>query len=136
MKFEIAFEKTYPHSIEAVWHALTSREALGVWLMETDFVPEEGRLFEMRCENGEGGTDRYLCKVLELQAPRRMVWSWVLIGRQSKGETSVAFDVKEVSEGTQLTIRHTGEGDRAAIEKFKGGWPAKLEQLEEILRSA
>ena len=134
MKFEIDLARTYPHPLEKVWRALVDQEALGAWLMDTDFVPEVGRAFRMWCEDGEGGTDLYLCKVLELEPQHRMVWSWVLAGRQGEGETYVEFRLREVPEGTHLTIRHSGDRDRDTIERFEGGWPHKLEQLDALLQ--
>jgi uncharacterized protein YndB with AHSA1/START domain len=136
MKFEIDFERTYPHPIGKVWRAITSRDALGAWLMETDFEPEPGRRFTMCCDDGEGGTDRYLCRILELEPPTRMVWSWVLDGREADGATRVEFQLEEVDGGTRLTVRHSGDRDRDTIEKFKGGWPVKLDQLGQALGGA
>lgn len=133
MKFEIAFERVYPHAIDRVWSALVEREALGAWLMETDFVAAQGRDFRMWCDDGKGGMDTYLCRVLEIEPQRRMLWSWVLEEDQGEGETLVEFRLEEVADGTRVTIRHSGDRDRETIEKFKGGWPVKLEQLEEAL---
>ena len=133
MKFNIAFERVYPHSLDAVWQALIEPSALGQWLMETDFVAEKGREFQMWCENSNGSKDRYLCKVISIEPKTRMYWSWILDGRQSEGETYVDFELAEVSEGTQLTIRHSGTRDPATIESFKTGWPYKLGLLGEVL---
>lgn len=133
MKFALEFDRTYPHAIDKVWRALTDPGALGTWLMETDFLPEPGRAFRMWCENEEGNTDLYLCSVVDLEPPTRMVWSWVLDGRQEEGETRVEFHLREVSGGTRLTVRHSGDRDALTVERFKGGWPVKLRQLEEAL---
>ena len=135
MKFEIAFERVYPQSLDSVWDALTDPAALGEWLMKTDFVPEAGRSFQMWCENPEGGTDHYLCKVLAIEPPVRMRWSWLLDGRQSEGETFVEFELSEVPEGTRLVVRHSGDRDRPIIDAFKDGWPDKLETLGSVLES-
>jgi len=135
VKFDISFERTYPHSLQKVWRALTDRELLSRWLMETDFVPEPGAPFQMWCQDGKGGTDRYLCKIVEYEPPRRMVWSWVLDGRQNSGATHVEFALKEVSGATRLTVRHSGDRDLDTIEAFKGGWPVKLDQLEVAMRN-
>lgn len=130
MKFHIAFERVYPHSINAVWRALTEPEALGEWLMETDFVPELGRAFRMQCENAEGGTDRYLCKVIEIEPQSKMLWSWILDGHEEEGETYVEFMLEPVTDGTRLTVRHSGDRDPSIVDAFKSGWPHKLDQLE------
>jgi uncharacterized protein YndB with AHSA1/START domain len=136
MKFEISFERVYPHPIEKVWSGLTDRSAVGEWLMETDFEPEAGRSFRMRCDRPDGGTDVFLCQVLALEPPTRMVWSWVLEGREAEGVTRVEFRLAEVQGGTRLTVVHSGDRDPATIEQFKGGWPVKLEQLAAALAPA
>jgi len=133
MKFDIEFRRTYPHAIDKVWRALTEPEALGAWLMETDFAAESGRSFRMWCRNENGATDTYLCSVLELESPRRMLWSWILAGRQGEGETYVEFKLREVPGGTELTIRHQGDRDTDTVDRFKGGWPVKLDRLADFI---
>lgn len=136
MKFEIAFERIYPHPVERVWDALTNRAALGAWLMETDFVAELGRAFRMSCDDGEGGTDVYACRVLELEPPSLMVWSWLLEGSEEKLATVVAFRLEKVPGGTRLTVTHSGDRDPDMVERFKSGWPVKLEELADTLRAS
>lgn len=133
MKFDIAFERVYSHSPESIWRALTEPAALGQWLMETDFAPQEGRSFQMWCQNTDGGIDRYLCQVLAIEPPVRMLWSWIVDGRQSEGETLVEFELAEVADGTRLTIRHSGDRDQATIDAFNAGWPYKLATLGSVL---
>jgi uncharacterized protein YndB with AHSA1/START domain len=134
MSFDIELDRTFPQPLEMIWRSLTEREALGAWLMNTDFVPVAGHEFQMWCDDGAGGTHRYVCKVLELEPRRRMLWSWVLDGKQDEGETIVEFVLETASHGTRLRIRHTGDPD--AIERFKDGWPVKLEQLAKCLALA
>ena len=136
MRFDLPFERTYPHPPAKVWRALTDPAALGAWLMETDFSPQVGRAFRMWCDDGQGGTDLYLCKVLELEAPHRMVWSWLLEGQEGAQETIVEFRLEALPEGTRLRLRHRGDRPADTIERFKGGWPVKLEQLERQLSNA
>ncbi|MGR3759454.1 SRPBCC family protein [Roseobacteraceae bacterium NS-SX3] len=133
MKFDLAFERTYPHPAEKVWKALADPELLGKWLMETDFQPVTGHEFSMWCDDGGGGTDRYICKVLSCEPPHRMRWSWVVEGNQHLGTTEVEFRLEETGTGTRLTIRHSGDRDPKIIEAFKSGWPSKLDRLNEVL---
>lgn len=136
MKFRIEFERTFPHPVTDVWRALTDSRALGEWLMENDFVAEPGRDFRMWCKAEDGTTDVYLCSVLALEPPRRMRWSWVLEDRLEEGRTIVEFLLEEAPTGTRLTIRHTGDRDPDTVERFKGGWPVKLDQLGGVLSAA
>ena len=103
MKFALSFERVYPHAPEKVWHALVDPKALGVWLMETDFTPDAGRKFKMWCDDGAGGTDTYLCKLLAFEPPKRMLWSWTLEDRMSEEATLVEFHVEAVSGSLRLS---------------------------------
>jgi hypothetical protein len=62
-----------------------------------------------------------------------MLWSWIVDGRQSEGETLVEFELVEVGDGTRLTVRHSGDRDCATIDAFKSGWPHKLATLDSVL---
>ncbi len=71
-------QASYPHPIELVWAALTDGEPLAQWLMPNNFpaAPKVGDRFEFRIDpmGPLGGTIE--CEILELDPPRRMVWSW------------------------------------------------------------
>src|SRR6185437_4413393 len=66
----------YPYPPERVWAALTSSEALAAWLMPNDFVAEVGHDFTLRTKPAPGFDGIVRCRVLELDPPARMVWSW------------------------------------------------------------
>lgn len=133
MKFDIVIDRTYPHPRPVVWNALTDPGALGEWLMATDFVAELNRDFVMSCRNPNGTIDHYQCRVLEIDPPNRMLWSWLHQGRSE--ESTVEFTLEDVPGGTRLTVRQSGDLDPDTIEAFKGGWPGKLDQLRSILRA-
>ncbi|HIM47153.1 MAG TPA: SRPBCC domain-containing protein [Alphaproteobacteria bacterium] len=63
------------HPIEKVWTALTDREHLAAWLMRNDFEPRVGKAFTLHGVPMPGWRGWENCEVLELKAPRRMVWS-------------------------------------------------------------
>lgn len=137
MKFEVVVEEDFPHPIEKVWTAMTERKALGEWLLETDnFRPEVGCKFEMYCTNDDGTRDVYRMEVLELEAPRRMLWSWVLSGNESQGLTEVEFVLNEIEGGTRVTVRHRGDRDREMLERFRSGWPFKLRAMADFLKAS
>ena len=75
MKFDISCERVYSHPPEKVWAAIIDPAALGAWLMKTDFTPQVDREFRMWYDAGTGGTGTILCKVVEYEPPRRMLWS-------------------------------------------------------------
>jgi uncharacterized protein YndB with AHSA1/START domain len=122
-------EAVFPDRIESVWQALTNSDELAAWLMENDFVARVGHRFTMRCDP-DGDIE---CQVLELDPPRRMVWSW----NGEFGETTVVFELSRVRNGTHLAVEHRSwtEDNMEDAKRFDSGWPGKLGALTALLRS-
>lgn len=108
MTDDIVHETTYPHPPEAVWRALTTPEALGAWLMATDFQEATvGHRFQFRDKpkkvvGWDGITE---CEVLEAVPPQRFVFRF---GGAGHGDTFVSWDLEPVAEGTRVRFRHWG----------------------------
>lgn len=96
----------YPHPPERVWAALTDADALAQWLMPNNFVPEVGRAFEFRVDSAPFYSGITECRVLEIDAPRRMVWSWKVVrpGGRAPAETEICWDLAPHEGGTMLTL--------------------------------
>jgi uncharacterized protein YndB with AHSA1/START domain len=108
MTDDIVHEATYPYPPEAVWRALTTPEALGAWLMETDFQkPEVGHKFQFRDKPRMGWSGVTNCEVAEVVPSRRFV---IKFGDAADGfpSTRVIWDLEPVPEGTRVKFRHTG----------------------------
>lgn len=134
MKFDLVFDETYPHPVEAVWGALTRADALSAWLNEmVGFEPVVGCRFEMHCRAEDGELDVYHCEVLELEPPRRMVWSWLLEQPGDPSPTRVEFRLEPVGAETRLVIRHSGDRPEEVAARFRQGWPGKMASLRETL---
>lgn len=102
---------TYPHPVERVWAAMTDPDALAQWLMPNNFRPEVGREFEFRVDPMMGYDGVTRCRVLELDEPRRMVWSWVVMGKAGKklpGPMRIEWELVPEGAGTRLTLIQTG----------------------------
>ena len=136
MKADIDVTRTYPHPIERVWAALTSAEALAAWLMPNDFAAEAEREFTFRTRPRPGFDGIVRCRVLELEPPTRMVWSWA----GGKIDTTVTFTLSEDTPGhTTLRMRQLGFQGLAAqltrrilesgwIKMYDGRFPAYLDR--------
>lgn len=133
-----AIKKTvrYKHPPERVWQALTSQDALEAWLMPNDFEPKVGHKFNFRTDPAPGFDGIVHCEVLELDKPRRMVWSW----RGGPIDTRVTFELEPDVEGTRLRFEQTGfQGLHSVLVSFilqggfskmyKKGLPRVLDQL-------
>jgi uncharacterized protein YndB with AHSA1/START domain len=104
MKADLTVERLYRHPIDRVWAALTSTEALAVWLMPNDFQPVPGHEFTLRAEPAPGFDGVVHCRVLELAPPTRMVWSW----RGGPIDTTVTFTLTPAGADTRFQMRQLG----------------------------
>jgi uncharacterized protein YndB with AHSA1/START domain len=119
MKRDVRIERTYPHPPELVWRALTDRELIAQWLMPNDFRAEVGHRFTMRSDPQPGWDGIAHLEVLELDAPRRMKWSW----KGGPIDTVVTFELEPAivysRPATKLVVVHAGfEGLPAVLVSF------------------
>ena len=133
MKADIDVTASYPHPVTRVWEALTSSEALTAWLMPNEGVGGAGRLervgqrFTFRTRPAPGFDGIVRCEVLELDPPRRMVWSWA----GGNIDTAVTFTLEETADGTRLRMRQVGFhglGAQLTRKILAGGYPRILGQ--------
>jgi uncharacterized protein YndB with AHSA1/START domain len=129
MKIDLSFREFYPHPIEKVWAAVSERDALAAWLMESDFEPIVGKRFRFvgaASPEWRGWMD---CEVIAIEAPSRIVWSWQAAEADAPGRVEIRL--KSVEGGTELTLTHTGETDPGRRSRYASGsgWPGKLTEL-------
>ena len=128
MKADIDAAISYPHPVDRVWEALTSSDALAAWLMPNDFKPVLGHRFTLRTRPAPGFDGIVRCEVLELDPPRRMVWSWA----GGNIDTTVTWTLDQTSDGgTRLRMHQVGfHGLGAQLTRriLAGGYPRILGQ--------
>ncbi len=125
MKKDLKFEEVYPYPPERVWQALTDSKLISQWLMENDFEPRVGHKFNFKTDPGPGFDGVVHCEVLEVDEPYRLSYTW----QGGGNDTVVTFTLKPVSEGTHLTLVHTGfEGIKGMMTAFilGRGWRTKI----------
>lgn len=124
-----------PYAPERVWVALTDPRALSEWLMPNTFRAEVGAEFQFRYDRQAGcGDGMTSCRVLELDPPRRMVWSWVnhKVGEPStKHPMKIEWTLIPERGGTRLVLVHSGlEHERWTIGlMMRFGWGYMLKRL-------
>lgn len=127
MKRDIQIERRYPHSPHVVWRWLANREAMADWLMPNTFEPVVGHRFEFHAKPAPGFDGIVRCKVLELDPPKRLAFTWAGGGI----DTVVTFDLSSVEGGTRLTLSQTGfRGPKGVLLSYMlgNGWKAMLER--------
>ncbi len=103
----------YPHPPHKVWVALTDRRALAEWLMPNDFEPTVGREFRFQVDPMPGCGNLNLCQVLEVDPPRRLVWSWLPVDEKRPAPpgtkpSTVTWTLTPENGGTRLQLIHEG----------------------------
>lgn len=129
MEKSIRHQFTFPVPPEVVWQHLTDSKLLAQWLMPNDFKPLLGHQFQFgtKPRYALGFDGRVYCEVLEIEAPKKLVYSWK--GGMSKTkpliDTIVTWTLTEVPGGTLLKLEHSGfRGIKNAIPFFimNNGW--------------
>lgn len=83
--------------IQKVWNQVSTSEGIAAWFMPNDFELKEGHEFHIQSPFGPSP-----CKVLEVEEPNRISFSWDTDG------WFVEFLLKEVGEQTEFTLIHGG----------------------------
>jgi uncharacterized protein YndB with AHSA1/START domain len=129
----IVVERVMPHSPEKIWRALTQAPMIAEWLMKNDFKPETGHKFQFRAQPMPGWSGITNCEVKEVDAPKRLVYSWGDGSESDSGlKTVVTWTLTPTSNGTLVRMEHSGfrPEDENGRKAMSGGWPGILERLE------
>ncbi len=112
MKRNIRLERSYPFPPEQVFAAISDPVEMAQWLMPNNFQPRLGHVFQFRSKpqgNWNGITD---CEVVEIDPPRRLVYTWSGQNKDGTGKalerTLVAWTLIAENGGTRLVLEHTG----------------------------
>ncbi|SDH47380.1 SRPBCC family protein [Alteribacillus bidgolensis] len=86
--------------IEKVWEAAATPKGIEAWFMPNNFTPQAGEEFTLHTPFGPTP-----CKVLEFDAPYKLVFAW--------GEDGwiVSFELKDLGDKTEFTLVHSGWGE-------------------------
>jgi len=130
----LKLERLLPGPATRVWEYLTKSELRRQWLASGEMDLRPGSEFEFVWRNDEltdppgarpegmGAENRMVCKVLEVDAPRRLFISW---GVQS----DVLFELAEKGGDTLLTITHRRPPTRDVLLSVSAGWHAHVDVL-------
>ena len=107
MPSRIQIKYSYPFPVNDVWEALTDKQALSQWLMDTaDFQPIVGTKFQFRSTPSKHWRGYVDCIVTEVDPPKLISYSWC--GDDNGATTTVTWQLKPTPNGTELTLTHSG----------------------------
>lgn len=118
-----------------LWRALTDSELLSTWLMPNDFRAEAGHRFTMTTDPAPMFDGTVHLEVLEIDPPRRMVWSW----RGGPIDTTVTFTVTELGP-RQCRLEFLQDGFRGPGAEFarfflRSGWRKLAPLLRAVVKT-
>ena len=128
-------EVFYSHPPEDVWVALTDPRALAEWLMPNNFEPVVGRVFRFHVDPMPGFSGITECEVLEVDPPRRLVYTWTPIpktpGAPRPKPMRLVWTVESVDGGTRLVLEQSGLEALGLWHRFSMnvGWNRMLKSL-------
>ncbi|WP_459503254.1 SRPBCC family protein [Bacillus sp. C1] len=121
--------------IQKVWNVVSTAEGIASWFMPNDFEPEVGHEFHVQSPFGPSP-----CKVLEIDEPHRLSFSWDTDG------WIVSFVLKDLGDKTEFTLIHGGwkqpdtilpkPNEKSSIirDRMAGGWVAIVnEKLKKVV---
>jgi len=126
----------YNAPIKKVWDVVSTSEGIGSWFMPNDFQPVVGHEFHLQTPFGPSP-----CKVLEVDEPNRISFTWDLDG------WVVSFNLKELGDKTEFTLIHGGwksaeeilpkahEASGVVREKMNGGWVGIVGKLKQVVEN-
>lgn len=132
-KEPIIVEQFFDMPIQVVWSAITEQNQMVQWFFSTipEFEPETG--FETAFDVDSGNRIfRHLWRILEAEAPRKIVYHWSY--PDFKGVGIVSFELLEKNGGTLLRLTNEGldtfpnDIPEFTRENCVGGWEYFINQ--------
>lgn len=124
--------------IDTVWNALTDGDLTRrYWGHENTSNWDVGAPWEHVRANDSGNVD-IRGRVIEMDPPTRMVWSWASPAEADNPEkcSRVTYELIELGPDTRLTVTHAElEPDSRMDKGIRQGWPAVLSNLKTILET-
>ena len=129
----------YAHSIQLqaevdapraeIFRLVATAEGLSAWLDAVEMEPRVGSEIRVRMADAIA-----VGKILSVQPPQHISFTWDWEGDPLGTATVVAFDAIDHGERTHLTMRQVGFRTRDQKETHEGLWTYWFGRLEELVR--
>lgn len=122
--------------IQKVWDTVSTSQGIESWFMPNDFQAKLGYEFHLQSPFGPSP-----CKVVELDAPNRLSFTWDTEG------WIVSFLLKELDDKTEFTLIHSGWKENDVIlpkanekssvirDRMNNGWVSIVESLQKVVEN-
>lgn len=130
----LKMQRRLPGPIERVWAYLTKSELRRQWLASGEMELKVDAPFEFVWRNddltdppGQRPPDfpdeyRMQCRIIEVRAPNRLVFSW-------GSDSEVSFELEQQGDDVLLSMTHRRVPDRSVLLNISAGWHAHLDLL-------
>lgn len=130
----LKIQRLLPGPVERIWDYLTQGELRRQWLASGDMQMQAGTTFELCWRNdqltdppghkpeGFGDEHRMQSRIVEVDPPRKLVFTW-------NGSGDVSFELEPRGKQVLLTVIHRRLPDRSTMLKVSAGWHAHLDVL-------
>jgi len=121
-KIKLAWD--LPHAPAKVWRALSDADLVAQWLLKTDMPAEPAKAFTFRADPMPYWDGIVHSEILELEPPRRMVYTWKGGPGTLALDTVVTWTLVPTAGGTRLELEHSGfkTGQGQAFGGARLGW--------------
>jgi uncharacterized protein YndB with AHSA1/START domain len=139
----IRFVRLLPGPIERVWEYIYDGKKRGEWFASGDTPTRPGETFELRFKHSDLSPNKAmppeqfkemdrtgyigLCKLLELEPPRRMVFEF---DSKDPNSSIVEFLLTPEGDKVRFTLTHSNIQNAKDARGVSGGWHSHLEILQ------
>ena len=118
----VRFERTYPHSIDRVWEAITESDALLRWFPSG--VSHDARVGGTIAFEGDPYSDPATGTILAFEPKAKFAYTW--------GPDELHFTLDDLGERCRLVLINVLEEANAAA-RNASGWTVCLAELDKVL---
>jgi uncharacterized protein YndB with AHSA1/START domain len=138
----LVIRRTFAAPQAKVFHAWTDPRSLKKWCAPSDDF--ETLIAEVDLRVGgtyrigmqpPGSAEMHIATGVykEVDAPRRLVYTWSWEGGMEAGETVVTVEFRTVEKGTELMLKHEFFPSKDAKESHESGWIGCINRFERLL---
>ena len=133
--FRVPAERVYDAILDT---EMVARFMFGPLLREEEILhicnePRVGGAFSYKVRRGETVID-HIGTFLELDRPRRIVFTWAVLGESDNDPSTVTIDITPTADGCSLRLTHDMAPEWAAyVDLARGSWVKMLGVLATLL---